>query len=97
MHPGCARCEIRACAEEGGLLHCGSCAEFPCERITAFQNDGHVHHLDAITQLQELEIMGPDRWLADQQGFECSAAFSWHEEICRLCGRKLLPYHREYE
>lgn len=22
VHPGCARCPIRACAEEKGLLHC---------------------------------------------------------------------------
>ena len=31
IHAGCAQCELRACAEGRGLLHCGECPEMPCE------------------------------------------------------------------
>src|SRR5574341_850631 len=43
IHPGCVQCEIRACADGRGLLHCGLCADFPCERLWTFQSDGRAH------------------------------------------------------
>jgi hypothetical protein len=95
VHPGCAQCEIRACAEDKGLIHCGLCAEFPCERIEAFQSDGRVHHRDVLTQLEALKIKGPDQWLAEQSQrwkCECGASFSWYEEFCSNCGAPLASY-----
>jgi hypothetical protein len=95
IHPGCARCEIRACAGERGMLHCGLCPEFPCARIEDFQNDGHVHHLDVLSQLDDLRAKGPDRWLAEQEQrwtCECGARFSWYETVCHRCGAPLASY-----
>jgi Protein of unknown function (DUF3795) len=58
IHPFCARCDIRACADAKGIPHCGLCAEFPCARIKAFQSDGHVHHRDVLTELVNLREKG---------------------------------------
>lgn len=95
VHPGCARCQIRACAGEKGLLHCGLCVEFPCGDIQAFQNDGRVHHRDVLENLAALAEQGPDRWLADQVQrwtCECGAQFSWYEARCADCGADLAAY-----
>jgi hypothetical protein len=67
IHPGCAQCKIRACAEGNGIEHCGLCLELPCDRIKAFINDGHIHHLDVLANLMELVAKGPDQWLDEQQ------------------------------
>ncbi len=66
IHSGCAQCEIRACADERGIVHCGLCTELPCERIKAFQGDGRVHHRDILIELENLREKGTDKWLAEQ-------------------------------
>lgn len=98
IHPGCAQCRIRACADDKGILHCGLCSEFPCDRIRAFQNDGRTHHLDVIANLEELVAKGPDQWLSEQEQrwrCECGAAFSWYESHCASCGAALQSYSSE--
>jgi hypothetical protein len=95
IHPGCAQCEIRACAEGRGILHCGLCPEFPCARIKDFQYDGRIHHLDILSQLGALAAEGPDRWLAEQEQrwkCECGVSFSWYETTCHNCGASLASY-----
>jgi hypothetical protein len=95
IHSGCVRCEIRACADGRGLLHCGLCPELPCARIEDFRGDGHVHHLDVLDNLDTLKKLGPDRWLAEQEQrwtCECGARFSWYETVCRHCGSRLASY-----
>jgi hypothetical protein len=95
IHHGCARCEIRACADGRGVLHCDLCPEFPCARIGSFRDDGHIHHLDVLDNLAALKELGPDRWLAEQERrwtCECGAGFSWYETACRNCGRPLASY-----
>ncbi len=95
VHRGCAQCEIRACTSRQGILHCGLCAQSPCERLRAFHSDGHVHHLDIFVQLEELRAKGPDGWLKEQEQrwrCQCGASFSWYEEICHDCGGLLISY-----
>jgi hypothetical protein len=95
IHPGCAQCEIRACADERGVLHCGLCSEFPCARIEEFRLDGHIHHLDVLDNLAALKEKGPDRWLAEQGrrwACECGNKFSWYETTCHTCGAPLASY-----
>ncbi|MBN1312890.1 MAG: DUF3795 domain-containing protein [Anaerolineae bacterium] len=95
IHPGCAQCQIRDCTDSRGILHCGLCTEFPCEQLIAFQNDGHVHHLDILMQLEELKEKGPERWLAEQEQrwrCQCGASFSWYETTCHRCGASLNSY-----
>jgi hypothetical protein len=95
IHPGCAECRIRACAEGRGIDHCGLCAEFPCRRLLAFQGDGRPHHADVVAQLEEMAAMGPKVWLAAQERrwtCGCGAPFSWYETACRRCGASLDSY-----
>ncbi len=95
IHPGCAQCEIRACTDRKGILHCGLCAEFPCERIKAFQSDGRLHHQDIFIELGRMCEMGAEEWLAKQARrwqCECGESYSWYEESCNKCGRPLASY-----
>ncbi len=95
VHPGCAECQIRACAEEKDLIHCGLCPEFPCARLKAFQSDGRVHHRDILVQLEELALKGVEQWLMEQAQrwmCECGTKFSWYEEFCSDCGVPLASY-----
>ena len=95
VHPGCRQCEIRACAEGRGVLQCGQCREFPCQRLREFQNDGRMHHLDVEANLHELCALGPDHWLAEQAArwtCSCGAEFSWYEKVCHTCGAALASY-----
>ena len=97
IHPGCAQCAIRACTDSKGILHCGLCPESPCELLTMFQGDGHVHHLDVLALLEELREQGPECWLARQAKrwqCQCGACFSWYEERCHQCGASLSSYRR---
>jgi hypothetical protein len=94
-HPGCAQCQIRACTDEKNVEHCGLCHEFPCDRLQAFLNDGRIHHLDILAQLEELTAYGPDQWLAEQAQrwtCQCGAGFSWYEVLCRRCSAPLVSY-----
>jgi hypothetical protein len=92
IHPGCAQCAIRDCAEEKGLPHCGVCPQVPCERLLAFKNDGHLHHLPILEQLEDLARTDPEQWLgvqADRWTCKCGTPFSWYETVCAQCGAKL--------
>ncbi len=92
IHPGCAKCQIRACVEAGGFLHCGQCRFCPCERLMAFIYDGHLHHLNIPDQLEELLRLGPERWIIEQARrwtCRCGSPFSWYEEKCQSCGASL--------
>lgn len=98
VHPGCSQCEIRACADSRRIRHCGTCREFPCGRLEAFQSDGRVHHRAVISNLEELRACGVEEWLAEQQRrwqCDCGAQFSWYEERCWRCGASLTGYGRD--
>lgn len=98
VHPGCAQCQIRACAEDRSNFHCGLCSEFPCHRIEAFQSDGRAHHRDVLSNLEELRVKGPDDWLTEQvQRWRCAcgADFSWYEVVCHNCGAPLPSYGQD--
>lgn len=95
IHPGCAECKIRACAEDRGILHCGLCSEFPCDQIRAFEGDGRAHHLDVTANLAELSAKEPDQWLAEQRQrwrCKCGLSCSWYEGYCHGCGASLHSY-----
>jgi hypothetical protein len=97
MQPGCAQCQIRACARAKGIDHCGLCAEFPCQRLEDFQHDGRAHHIDVLEQLIELTEFGKDEWLLQQEArwiCVCGYRFSWYEQTCSQCGATLHAYTR---
>lgn len=95
IHPGCANCQIRACAQSKGLVHCGECDQLACERLKAFQNDGRPHHLPILQQLDDVNRKGIGPWLADQQArwtCSCGQPYSWYESVCQRCGNALDSY-----
>jgi predicted amidophosphoribosyltransferase len=95
IHPFCARCDIRACADNKGIQHCGLCDEFPCERLWAFQGDGRLHHEDILIELVNLRHKIPEAWLAEQEQIwkcACGESFSWYQETCHKCGAPLASY-----
>lgn len=98
IHAGCARCAIRACADAHGILHCGLCPDLPCDRLSAFCNDGRVHHGPIVEQLAALARTDPITWLAGQAArwtCACGAPFSWYETTCSSCGAPLDSYGRD--
>ena len=95
IHTGCSECKIRACAEGKNIQHCGLCTELPCVQLKAFQNDGRIHHLDIISNLEELKEKGADLWLIEQEQrwkCKCGFSFSWYEKSCHNCGKILNSY-----
>ena len=91
----CANCAIRDCADTEGIKHCALCGEYPCDQLKAFQFDGRIHHIVVIDNLENLKRQGSERWLQEQENrwkCECGANFSWYEDHCRQCGRRLASY-----
>ncbi len=95
MHPWCAECGIRACAEERELLHCGECADYPCEKTEAFHGDGKRHHAETAANIVALKTAGTAKWLDDQQQrwtCTCGTNFSWYQGLCYSCGEAVPSY-----
>lgn len=96
VHANCATCELRACAEARGVLHCGECSDLPCEKLLRFQNDGRKHHVDVVATLREIAKQGAEVWLAAQARRwscpNCGAPFSWYELRCPACEADLPSY-----
>ena len=101
IHRGCDVCNIKTCAEERGLLHCGLCSFFPCGKIIQFQYDSrYIHHLDVVDNLSELKEKGPDLWLKEQEKkwtCKCGVPFSWYETNCINCGSSLTTCATRFE
>ena len=60
-------CEIRVCVMERGFMHCGECAEFPCELLNGFYHEGKASHLQAYHNMLEIIEKGPDAWLQERE------------------------------
>jgi hypothetical protein len=92
VHSGCADCAIRACAERQGLVHCGDCERWPCNRLLVLRGDAR------LPTLAERGDMGVVQWLTDQAErwrCACGAGFSWYETRCQQCGAALSSYGRD--
>ena len=60
----CGHCEIFPCASEKDIDSCADCADFPCEHVTAFENDGMPHHKTAVANLRTIKKEGAAAWFA---------------------------------
>ena len=96
--PGCrldnddAGCEIRNCAKEKSLDHCGDCDDFPCKKISDFNNDGVSHHAKVLKNLHTLKEIGIDKWLEAEKTkwtCECGAGISWYLKKCVKCDKSI--------
>ena len=64
-HPFHGECPVAVCCQKKGLLHCGECAELPCELLTKYSCDpehGDTPHGARIGQCKE--------WKAENATYE---------------------------
>jgi hypothetical protein len=96
LYAGCHICDIKKCAINKEIDHCGLCSSFPCERIIDFQHESYsIHHLEVIDNLNELKDKDSKEWLEEQQKkwtCGCGKHFSWYEDICSNCGNNIETY-----
>lgn len=85
----CRECKIRDCAFARGLTRCSECADFPCELVTSFNNDGLPHHAEVLKNVRRQKEVGVDSWLAEQDKRwrcpSCSAGTDWYAGRCPEC------------
>lgn len=91
LGPHCPECEIRFCAEEKpGVTRCSDCPDFPCNIITAFNNDGVRHHAEALENVRRQREVGIEEWLEEQyerwRCMFCGVSLDWYDRTCYRCG-----------
>ncbi len=89
----CRRCAIRSCAEgKTNVTRCSDCPDFPCARITNFNNDGMQHHSEVLANLRQLQKMGIKEWTKNEEDRwrcpQCRTSLSWYDKACPKCGAK---------
>jgi hypothetical protein len=89
----CRKCNLRACAEsKPNVKRCSDCAEFPCSKITAFNNDGMLHHSEVLANLRQIKEMGMKKWTQHEEERwrcpQCRNSLSWYDATCSKCGAK---------
>jgi hypothetical protein len=90
----CAKCAIRSCAQGKKIAYCSDCSEFPCSRITDFNNNyGKLqHHSEALANLRHLRQMGIKDWAKSEEERwrcpRCQNRLSWYDRACSKCGTK---------
>jgi hypothetical protein len=92
--PFCAKCNIRACAEGKKIAYCSECSEFPCARISDFNNNHGklLHHSEVLANLRHLKEMGIKPWAKSEEERwrcpQCQNRLSWYDQACSKCGAK---------
>lgn len=89
----CRRCAMRSCAEgKTNVTRCSDCPEFPCSKITGFNNDGMTHHAEVLENLRQIKEMGIIKWTQNEQDRwrcpQCRGRLSWYDKACTKCGTK---------
>jgi hypothetical protein len=88
----CAKCTIRSCAQGKAIARCADCPEFPCARITDFNNNHGklLHHSEVLANLGSLRQMGIKNWAkSEEQRWRCPQCrnqLSWYDKACSKCG-----------
>ena len=89
----CRKCAMRSCAEaKPNVTRCSDCSDFPCSKITGFNNDGMQHHSEVLENLRHIREMGISRWTKYEEDRwrcpQCRAKLSWYDKACMKCGTK---------
>jgi hypothetical protein len=89
----CRKCAIRACAAgKSNVTRCSDCTDFPCSRITNFNNDGMLHHSEVLDNLRHIREMGMKEWTKYEEDRwrcpQCRTSLSWYDKACSKCGAK---------
>jgi hypothetical protein len=87
----CRSCAIRACPKgKSDVTRCSDCPDFPCSRITGFNNDGMLHHAEVLDNLRRIREMGIREWAKyDEERWQCPQCrlpVSWYDSKCSGCG-----------
>ena len=80
----CGPCAIKDCAAPRGVDSCADCADFPCEVVEAFGNDGVPHHRQALENLRSIRENGVESWFAPMRPAlycPCGKRQSWYH-VC---------------
>ena len=89
----CSRCVMRACALEKGITYCAQCADFPCQTIIDFNNDGRPHHSEVLANVRRQQEIGIDVWLDEQEKRwgcpDCGCVIGWYDTKCPQCAATL--------
>jgi len=85
-----SKCAIRECAEKKTKTRrCSECEEFPCSRITDFNNDGVQHHSEVLENLRQLREKGIKEWTKYEEERwtcpKCKTKLSWYDAECLEC------------
>jgi len=91
LTPYCRECPIRLCPDNRpGITRCSDCPDFPCSRITDFNNDGMRHHAEVLANLRRLQEIGLEAWLEQEDKRwrcpQCQAEVDWYAKTCFRCG-----------
>ena len=90
----CAKCDIRSCAESKKIAHCSECSEFPCTRISNFNNNHGklLHHSEVLANLRNLRELGIKDWAKSEEERwrcpQCGNRIGWYDKACSKCGTK---------
>jgi hypothetical protein len=87
----CRKCAIReSAASKTKTKLCSDCSEFACSRITAFNNDGMLHHAEVLSNLKQLKSVGLKEWAKMEEDRwacpNCRGRMGWYEAKCVKCG-----------
>jgi hypothetical protein len=99
----CRRCEMRDCAaKKPDVTRCPDCKEFPCSKITGFNNDGMLHHAEVLDNCRHIREAGIGEWTKSEVERwscpQCRKPMSWYDGKCSECGAqrsdRLFPLKR---
>ena len=84
------KCAIKECAAaKSKTRRCSECEEFPCARITDFNNDGMLHHSEALSNLRQLHSKGIKDWSKQEMErwscSKCQTKIAWYDAECPTC------------
>ena len=87
----CQQCGIKRCSRnKPGVTRCSDCPDFPCPLVTAFNNDGYPHHVEALGNLRRQREIGVEAWLKEEEERwrcpQCRAPVEWYAKSCFRCG-----------
>jgi hypothetical protein len=89
----CRKCALRSCAAgKSNVTRCSDCAEFPCAKITDFNNDGMLHHAEVLANLRQIKEKGVKEWTKSEEDRwrcpQCRKSLGWYDRECSKCGTK---------
>ena len=87
----CLNCAIRLCPSgKPGVARCADCPDFPCSRITDFNNDSVRHHAEVLDNIRRMQKIGVKEWLNEQEEkwrcSLCGVSVEWYAQHCFRCG-----------